>query len=87
MGASYGGAVALTPAVVAELFGTRGLGVVLGTLYTGCAIGTLLGPPLCGALIDRTGNYRTALIFTMAVTVGSYLILRPLELRETEKHG
>lgn len=26
MGASYGGAVALTPAVVAELFGTRGLG-------------------------------------------------------------
>ena len=58
MGASYGGAVALTPAVVAELFGTRGLGVILGTIYTGSAIGTLLGPPFCGALIDRTGSYR-----------------------------
>ena len=86
MGASYGGAVALTPAVVAELFGTRGLGVILGTLYTGSAIGTLLGPPFCGALIDRTGSYRLAIIFTMALTIVSYLILRPLELREAEKY-
>jgi MFS family permease len=86
MGASYGGAVALTPAVVAELFGTRGLGVILGTLYTGCAIGTLLGPPFCGALIDHTGSYRLAILFTMAVTVASYLILRPLEQREAQKY-
>jgi MFS family permease len=86
MGASYGGAVALTPAVVAELFGTRGLGVILGTLYTGSAIGTLLGPPFCGALIDRTGSYRLAILFTMVVTIVSYLILRPLELREAEKY-
>jgi MFS family permease len=86
MGASYGGAVALTPAVVAELFGTRGLGVILGTLYTGSAIGTLLGPPFCGALIDRTASYRLAILFTMAVTIVSYLILRPLELREAEKY-
>lgn len=87
MGASYGGAVALTPAVLAELFGTRGLGVILGTLYTGSAIGTLLGPPFCGALIDRTGSYRLAILFTMGVTIASYLILRPLERREAEKYA
>jgi MFS family permease len=87
MGASYGGAVALTPAVVAELFGTRGLGVILGTLYTGCAIGTLLGPPFCGALVDRTGSYRLAILFTMAVTIVSYVILLPLEVREAERYG
>jgi len=86
MGASYGGAVALTPAVVAELFGTRGLGVILGTLYTGSAIGTLLGPPFCGALIDRTGSYRLAILFTMAVTIASYVILLPLERREAERY-
>ncbi len=86
MGASYGGAVALTPAVVAELFGTRGLGVILGTLYTGCAIGTLLGPPFCGALIDRTGSYRLAILFTMVVTIASYVILLPLEQREAERY-
>jgi MFS family permease len=86
MGASYGGAVALTPAVVAELFGTRGLGVILGTLYTGCAIGTLLGPPFCGALVDRSGSYRLAILFTMAVTIVSYVILLPLEIREAERY-
>ena len=86
MGASYGGAVALTPAVVAELFGTRGLGVILGTLYTGSAIGTLLGPPFCGALIDRTGSYRLAILFTMAVTIASYVILLPLERGEAERY-
>jgi MFS family permease len=86
MGVSYGGAVALTPAVVAELFGTRGLGVILGTLYTGSAVGMMLGPPFCGLLIDRTGNYRWAILFTMAATIASYLIVRPLELREAEKY-
>ncbi len=85
MGASYGGAVALTPAVVAELFGTRGLGVILGSLYTGSAIGTLLGPPFCGALIDRTGSYRLAILFTLTVTIASYVILLPLEVREAER--
>lgn len=86
MGASYGGAVALTPAVVAELFGTRGLGVILGSLYTGSAIGTLLGPPFCGALIDRTGSYRLAILFTLAATIASYIILLPLERREAERN-
>ena len=60
--------------------------MILGTLYTGSAIGMMLGPPFCGPLIDRTGNYRWAIIFTMAVTIVSYLILRPLELREAEKY-
>jgi MFS family permease len=86
MGASYGGAVALTPAVVAELFGTRGLGVILGTLYTGSAIGTLLGPPFCGALIDWTGGYRLAILFTMTITIAAYVILLPLERREGERY-
>ena len=84
MGVSYGGAVALMPAVVANLFGTRGLGVILGTLYTGCAIGTLLGPPFCGAIIDRTGNYRFAILFTMAATLASFFILGPLRRFEAE---
>ncbi len=82
MGVSYGGAVALTPAVLAELFGARGLGVVLGVLYTSSAIGTLLGPPVCGALIDHTGSYRIAVAFTMALTVGSFAILAPLARAE-----
>jgi len=82
MGVSYGGAVALTPAVLAELFGARGLGIILGMLYTSSAIGTLLGPPVCGALIDHTGSYRIAVAFTMALTVGAFAVVLPLARAE-----
>ena len=36
MGVAYGGFIALAPAVTAGLFGTVGLGAILGALYTGC---------------------------------------------------
>lgn len=78
MGISYGGAVTLTPAVVAELFGTQGLGATLGALYTSSAIATLVGPPLCGAIIDRTGSYSLAIWFTLASTVAGFFVLLPL---------
>jgi MFS family permease len=78
MGASYGGAVTLTPAVLAELFGTSGLGTTLGVLYTSSAIGTLLGPPLCGAIVDRTGSYGFAIGLTLAATLAAFFILLPL---------
>ncbi len=78
MGISYGGAVTLTPAVVAELFGTQGLGATLGALYTSSAIATLVGPPLCGAIIDHTGSYGFALGFTLASTVAAFFVLLPL---------
>jgi MFS family permease len=75
MGASYGGAVALMPAVMADLFGTQGLGVMLGALYTNGAIGTLIGPPLCGAIIDRTGSYLIAICFTLIATIAAFVVL------------
>ena len=75
MGASYGGAVTLSPAVIAELFGTQKLGVILGALWTSSAFGTLLGPPLAGAIVDHTGSYRIAIGFTMAATIAAFLIL------------
>lgn len=78
MGVSYGGAVTLTPAVVAELFGTQGLGATLGALYTSSAIATLAGPPLCGAIIDYTGSYRFAIGFTLVSAVAAFFVLLPL---------
>ena len=83
MGVSYGGAVTLTPAVLAELVGTDGLGVTLGVLYTSSAIGTLLGPPLCGAIADRTGSYQYAIGFTLAATLTAFVILLRLGRRPT----
>ena len=63
MGVAYGGFIALTPAVAAGLFGTVGLGAVLGALYTAAAVGGLVGPPVIGAdhrrrLLRRRDHHR-----------------------------
>lgn len=78
MGAAYGGYVALSPAVIAHLYGTGRLGVVLGVLYTSCGLGALAGPPLAGLIIDRTGSYRWAIGFAFAVVFASFVVLLPL---------
>jgi predicted MFS family arabinose efflux permease len=69
LGVGYGGIVALTPAVVAELLGTGGLGTALGVLFTAAGLGGLIGPPAIGALIDRVGHaagISAALVVAMA---------------------
>jgi MFS family permease len=89
MGASYGGYVALSPAVVAELFGVAGMGVVLGTLYTSIAVTALFGPPIVGAIIDRTGSYQLGILFTIAATAAGFLVLlalRPRRVAAGEVH-
>ena len=87
MGASYGGYVALNPSVVAELFGVAGMGVVLGTLYTSIAITALFGPPIVGAIIDRTGSYRVGILFTIAATLAGFLVLLLLRPRKIPDGG
>jgi MFS family permease len=74
MGVAYGGFIALAPAVTAGLFGTVGLGAILGALYTSAAIGGLVGPPIVGAIIDHT-SYSTGIVVAMAITAVSTVVL------------
>ncbi|MQA15994.1 MAG: MFS transporter [Pseudonocardiaceae bacterium] len=78
LGVGYGGWVALGPAVVAELFGLRGLGRLVGLTYTAAAVGSLAGPPLAGVIIDATGTYRWAIAVSLALASGAFLVLLPL---------
>jgi MFS family permease len=78
MGAAYGGLVALSPAVVAELFGVTGLGAMLGALFTSSAISSLAGPPLVGLLIDWTGNVLWPPLFAGATGLLAFVVLMPL---------
>jgi MFS family permease len=78
MGSAYGGMVALSPAVMAELFGVQGLGAMLGALYTSSAVSALAGPPLAGMVVDRSGSYLWAAAFAGASGVIGFLILIPL---------
>src|SRR5690348_18265175 len=78
MGVAYGGLVALSPAVVAELFGVAGLGAMLGALYTSSAISSLAGPPLVGLLMDYTGSEIWAPLLAGATGVLAFVVLMPL---------
>jgi len=78
MGAGYGGYVALSPAVIAHLFGTNRMGTMLGALYTSGGLGAMIGPPLVGMMIDRTGSYRVAIAVAFAIAMGSFALLIPL---------
>jgi OFA family oxalate/formate antiporter-like MFS transporter len=56
-GLFYGGWVAILPAVVADRFGARSVGAIIGVLYTNVAIGTLIGPSGAGFIYDLSHRY------------------------------
>lgn len=56
-GLFYGGYVALAPALAADYFGTKNVGGILGVLYSGIALGNLVGPAAAGFAFDLTGSY------------------------------
>jgi MFS family permease len=78
IGTGYGGYSALAPTVLAQFFGTRNLGALVGALYTSNAFGTLIGPPLAGFIIDRTGGYRWAVAAALAMATAAFVVLLPL---------
>jgi len=78
IGTGYGGYSALAPTVLAQFFGIGNLGALVGTLYTSNAFGTLIGPPLAGFIIDRTGGYRWAIAAALAMATVAFLVLLPL---------
>jgi MFS family permease len=77
-GVAYGGFIALSPAVMAQLFGTASMGRLVGLLYTSAGIGALVGPPLAGLAVDRTGSYRWAIAVAMALALAGWAVLLPL---------
>jgi len=69
VGLSYGGIVALLPALCMDLFGARAVSAILGTLYTGAALGNLLGPWLAGAAFDTSRSYDGVIMACLALAV------------------
>jgi MFS family permease len=61
-GACYGAYVALLPTIVMDLYGPRSVSGIIGCLYTGCGVGTLLGPWLAGLAYDAVGSYQLAML-------------------------
>ena len=67
-GLSYGGIVSLLPAICMDLFGARAVAGIIGTLYSGAALGNLFGPVLAGSVFDRGGSYVPVLFACMVLS-------------------
>jgi MFS family permease len=73
-GAFYGGFVAIAPSLAADYFGTRALGSIIGTLYSGVGIGALVGSPVAGFAYDFFGSYSGAILAGAALCFVSFAI-------------
>jgi MFS family permease len=67
-GAFYGGFVALAPTIIMDLYGPRAVSGIIGALYTGPGLGTLVGPPLAGAAFDAFGSYSAPILTAAALS-------------------
>ncbi len=80
LGVGYGGFVALAPAVVAARFGVGNLGALLGVLYTGAGIGSAIGPPAAGAVVDAWG-FGSAIAASLAIGLVAFAAVLGVRVR------
>lgn len=68
-GFTYGGFAALNSPMVAELFGLRAHGVILGIITFGGTIGGAIGPVVAGYIFDIRESYQLAFLISGTVAV------------------
>ncbi|MFC1988820.1 nitrate/nitrite transporter [Chloroflexota bacterium] len=75
--------------IVAELFGLKSHGVLLGVIVTGLAIGAAIGSVLAGYIFDITGSSQIVFlicIILIVIAIGLAILLRPTNSRSELTH-
>lgn len=73
-GAGYGGLVALESPVVAELFGLKSHGAILGIVFFSATMGGACGPFVAGRMFDATGSYQVAFLIINIIAVAGLIL-------------
>jgi MFS family permease len=81
-GLFYGACVALLPTIVMDFYGARAVSGIIGFLYTGAGVGTLLGPWLAGVAYDALGAYDSSIFATAVLSFLAAVCVVPLLQRE-----
>jgi MFS family permease len=84
-GSFYGAYVALLPTIVMDLYGPRAVSGIIGVLYTGAGLGTLLGPWLAGAAYDAFHSYDVPILTAAALSFAAALCVAPLRNARREE--
>lgn len=64
---------------VAEIAGRQASATAAGLNLTCSYLGIMVGPPIFGYLVDRTGSYETAFLVGAAASLASLLLLAPIK--------
>ena len=70
----YGALMVVVSPAVAEFFGMRAHGTILGVIVFGCAIGELLGPLVTGRIFDIAGSYNLAFVVCAVLCITSVIL-------------
>lgn len=84
-GVFYGACVALLPTIVMDLYGARSVSGIIGCLYTGAGLGTLVGPWMAGAAFDAFGSYGVPIAASAFLSFLAAAVLLPLVKGEKAK--
>ena len=74
-GVTYGGFVAILPALVMDYFGGRNVSGIIGVLYTSVAFGTLIGPSAAGFAFDLSHSYTLPILVGVCGNIIAALIM------------
>ena len=83
-GICYGAYVALVPTIVMDLYGARSVSGIIGTLYTGAGLGTLVGPWLAGAAFDAFGAYDVPILIAAVLSFLAAFCVIPIGRQKVE---
>jgi MFS family permease len=86
-GVCYGAYVALLPTIVMDLYGPRAVSGIIGCLYTGCGVGTLIGPWLAGVAYDAWGSYHLPIAAGALFSFGAAACVMPLYGKRQALHS
>jgi MFS family permease len=78
LGVSYGGFVAIAPAVIIEQAGVEALGRKMGVVFLAFGLGGLIGPPAAGAIADATSGRTVPISIAAGVLLLAVWSTRPL---------
>jgi len=80
----YGLYLASFPGVLAEFFGVRNLGFVMGRSYTAGGVGAVIGLPLLGFMLDLKVDLSILSVLMLVLGIVSYLIVMGLTPKKAE---
>lgn len=83
-----GGGTAMESTIVAELFGLKAHGLILGVISFAFTVGAAAGPLITGYLYDLDGNYRLAFFICACLGITGFLLaslLKPVMLQATSR--